>query len=99
MSGNQLIHGKPTCFANVHIMHYKMGFYLWVLCADEDELSVPRFIFALTHLSPRVDLQEDTPVKKPVIEEHGADLYEDLYDDPSVSTITEGPNVTDYEVG
>lgn len=52
----------------------------------------------MTHLSLCVGLQEDKPVKEPVMEEHG-DLYGDLYDDLSVSTVTVGPNVTDYEVG
>lgn len=53
----------------------------------------------MTHLNSRVGLQEDKPVKKPVVEEYGDDLYRDLYDDLSVSTVTVGPNVTEYEVG
>lgn len=44
-------------------------------------------------------LQEGKPVMKPLVEEFGDDLYRDLYDDLSVSTVTVGPNVTDYEVG
>lgn len=36
---------------------------------------------------------------KPVVEEYGDDLFKDLYDDLSVSTVTVGPNVTDYMVG
>lgn len=46
-----------------------------------------------------VGLQEGKPVTKPVVEEYGDDLYRDLYDDLSVSTVTVGPNVTEYEVG
>lgn len=53
----------------------------------------------MTHLSPCVGLQENKPVKRPVVEEYGDDLYGDLYDDLSVSTVTVGPNVTEYEVG
>uniref|UniRef100_A0A668AYK6 Collagen, type V, alpha 3a n=1 Tax=Myripristis murdjan TaxID=586833 RepID=A0A668AYK6_9TELE len=41
---------------------------------------------------------EDKPVRKPVVEEYGDDFYSDLYDDLSVSTVTVGPNITDYEV-
>lgn len=33
------------------------------------------------------------------VEEYGDDLYRDLYDDVSVSTVTVAPNVTEYEVG
>lgn len=62
-------------------------------------LSVPWFILAMTHLSLCVGLQEDKSVKRPVVEEYGDDLYGDLYDDLSVSTVTVGPNVTEYEVG
>lgn len=43
-------------------------------------------------------LQEGAPLIKPVVEEYGDDLYKDLYDDLSVSTVTAGPNATDYEV-
>ena len=46
-----------------------------------------------------VGLQEGKPVTKPMVEEYGDDLFGDLYDDLSVSTVTVGPNVTDYEVG
>lgn len=56
-------------------------------------------IFAMTHLSPCVGLQEGKPVKKPLVEEYGDDLYGDIYDDLPVSTVTVGPNVTEYEVG
>lgn len=52
-------------------------------------------ISALTHLSLCARLQEDTPVREPVVEEYEDDLLEDL----SVSTVTVGPNVTEYEVG
>ena len=41
-------------------------------------------------------VQEDRPLKRPVVEEYSDS---DLYDDLSVSTVTVGPNVTDYEVG
>lgn len=44
-----------------------------------------------------VGLQEGKPVTKPV--EYEDDLYKDLYDDLSVSSVTVGPNVTEYEVG
>lgn len=43
--------------------------------------------------------QEDTPVREPVVEEYEDDLLEDLYHNLSVSTVTVGPNVTEYEVG
>lgn len=43
-------------------------------------------------------LQEAAPLIEPMVEEYGDDLYKDLYDDLSVSTVTVGPNVTDYEV-
>ena len=46
-----------------------------------------------------VVLQEGKPATKPVVEEYGDDLFRDLYDDLSVSTVTVGPNVTEYEVG
>lgn len=46
-----------------------------------------------------VGLQEGKPLTKPVVEEYVDDLYRDLYDDLSVSTVTVGPNVTEYEVG
>ncbi len=51
------------------------------------------------YLSPCVGLQENKPVKKPVVEEYEDDLYGDLYDDLSVSSVTVGPNITEYEVG
>lgn len=35
------------------------------------------------------------PKTKPVVEEFD---YSDFYDDVSVSTVTSGPNVTEYEV-
>lgn len=35
------------------------------------------------------------PKTKPVVEEFD---YSDFYDDASVSTVTSGPNVTEYEV-
>lgn len=53
----------------------------------------------MTHLRLCAGLQEDKPVKKPVLEEYGDDLYRDLYDDLTVSTVTVGPNVTEHEVG
>uniref|UniRef100_A0A3Q3S7N0 Collagen, type V, alpha 3a n=1 Tax=Mastacembelus armatus TaxID=205130 RepID=A0A3Q3S7N0_9TELE len=57
------------------------------------------FIFAVTHLGLCVGLQGDKPVKEPVVEEYGHDLYGHLYDDDiSVSTVTVGPNITEYEV-
>lgn len=43
-------------------------------------------------------LQGGAPLTQPLVEEDGDDLYKDLYDDLSVSTVTAGPNVTDYEV-
>lgn len=43
-------------------------------------------------------LQEGAPLIQPVVEEYEDDLYKDLYDDLAVSTVTVGPNVTDYEV-
>lgn len=43
-------------------------------------------------------MQEERPAKEPVVEELDKDLYRDLYDDLSVSTVTVGPNITDYEV-
>ncbi len=46
-----------------------------------------------------IGLQEGKIVIKPVEEEYGNDLYRDLYDDLSVSTVTVGPNITEYEVG
>lgn len=52
----------------------------------------------MTHLRLCAGLQEDKPVK-PVVEEYGDDLYRDLYDDLTVSTVTVGPNVTEHEVG
>lgn len=36
--------------------------------------------------------------KKHVVEEFEEFDYSDLYDDMSVSTVTAGPNVTEYEV-
>lgn len=57
------------------------------------------YSYAVTLWRSCVDLQEDKPVKKAVVEQHEADIYRDLYDDLSVSTVTVGPNVTDYEVG
>lgn len=36
--------------------------------------------------------------KKPVVEEFEEFDYSDFYDDVSVSTVTSGPNVTEYEV-
>lgn len=38
---------------------------------------------------------ERAPKTKPVVEEFD---YSDFYDDVSVSTVTSGPNVTEYEV-
>ena len=41
---------------------------------------------------------QERPAEKPEVEELEDDLYRDLYDDLSVSTVTVGPNITDYEV-
>lgn len=38
---------------------------------------------------------ERAPKAKPVVEEFD---YSDFYDDVSISTVTSGPNVTEYEV-
>ncbi|KAG8006874.1 Collagen alpha-1(XI) chain, partial [Nibea albiflora] len=46
----------------------------------------------------KVTEEEGKPVTKPVVEEYEDDLYKDLYDDLSVSSVTVGPNVTDYEI-
>lgn len=35
----------------------------------------------------------------PLVEEYDDDFFSDLYDDQYVSTVTVGPNVTEYEVG
>lgn len=64
-----------------------------------DMPSAAWLISALTHLSLCARLQEDTPVREPVVEEYEDDLLEDLYHNLSVSTVTVGPNVTEYEVG
>jgi len=53
----------------------------------------------MTHLSLCVGLQDDTSVKTPPVVEYEDDLYGDLHDDLVVSTVTLGPNVTEYEVG
>lgn len=42
-----------------------------------------------------IGFQQDQPVKTPEIEEYSDDF---LYDDLSTSTVTVGPNITDYEV-
>lgn len=42
--------------------------------------------------------QEERTPKKPVVEEFEEFDYSDFYDDVSVSTVTAGPNVTEYEV-
>lgn len=42
--------------------------------------------------------QVERAPKKHVVEEFEEFDYSDLYDDMSVSTVTAGPNVTDYEV-
>lgn len=64
-----------------------------------DKCSVSPGSSLLWLISVCVCLQETRPVTKPVVEEYGDDLYADLYDDLSVSTVTVGPNVTEYEVG
>ncbi len=43
-------------------------------------------------------LQVERAPKKHVVEEFEEFDYSDLYDDISVSTVTAGPNVTEYEV-
>lgn len=53
---------------------------------------------AVTH-SMSVGLQGgETVAATPAAEEHRDDLYGD-YDDLSVSTVTVGPNISEYEVG
>lgn len=42
--------------------------------------------------------QENKSLTQSAVEEYD-DLYGELYDDISLSTVTVGPNVTDYEVG
>lgn len=43
-------------------------------------------------------LQENKSSIQLAVEEYD-DLYKELYDDVSLSTVTVGPNVTEYEVG
>lgn len=43
-------------------------------------------------------LQEERTPKKHLAEEFEEFDYSDLYEDLSISTVTAGPNVTDYEV-
>lgn len=47
---------------------------------------------------PESRVEEERPAKEPVVEELDKDLYRDLYNDLSVSTVTVGPNITDYEM-
>lgn len=42
--------------------------------------------------------QEKKSLTQSAVEEYD-DLYEEIYDDVSLSTVTVGPNVTEYEVG
>lgn len=42
--------------------------------------------------------QENKSLTQSAVEEYD-DLYEEIYDDVSLSTVTVGPNVTQYEVG
>lgn len=42
--------------------------------------------------------QENKSLTQSAVEEYD-DLYGEIYDDVSLSTVTVGPNVTEYEVG
>lgn len=43
-------------------------------------------------------MQEERPIKTPEVEEFSDDLYGDEHNELLVSTVTVGPNITDYEV-
>lgn len=43
-------------------------------------------------------MQEERPIKTPEVEEFSDDLYGDENNELLVSTVTVGPNITDYEV-
>lgn len=45
-----------------------------------------------------VCVQDERPIKTPEVEEFSHDLYSDQRDELLVSTVTVGPNITDYEV-
>lgn len=43
-------------------------------------------------------MQKERPIKTPEVEEFSDDLYGDEHNELLVSTVTVGPNITDYEV-
>lgn len=43
-------------------------------------------------------MQDERPIKTPEVEEFSDDLYGDEHNELLVSTVTVGPNITDYEV-
>lgn len=55
------------------------------------------YLDTLAHFSV-CSLQENKTSTQLAVEEYD-DLYKELYDDVSLSTVTVGPNVTEYEVG
>lgn len=55
-------------------------------------------IFHACFLTLSICVQEEKPVKKPEVEEDTEDIYGSPYHDLSVSTVTVGTNISEYEV-
>lgn len=53
---------------------------------------------AVLHLILLCRVQEERPIKTPEVEEFSDDLYRDEHNELLVSTVTVGPNITDFEV-
>ncbi|KAL1278593.1 hypothetical protein QQF64_025266, partial [Cirrhinus molitorella] len=48
--------------------------------------------------SPKMEVEGERPIKTPEVEEFSDDLYGDEHNELLVSTVTVGPNITDYEI-
>ncbi|KTF91352.1 hypothetical protein cypCar_00004056 [Cyprinus carpio] len=48
--------------------------------------------------SSKMEVEEERPIKTPEVEEFSDDLYGDEHNELLVSTVTVGPNITDYEI-
>uniref|UniRef100_A0A667WJ99 Collagen, type V, alpha 3b n=1 Tax=Myripristis murdjan TaxID=586833 RepID=A0A667WJ99_9TELE len=92
---------RGTAVAYLSMIGISHVIQLSFLSSDKCTSTEPPCVFSrgLCHLLSLLNgLQVESAPKKHVVEEFEEFDYSDLYDDVSFSTVTMGPNVTEYEV-
>lgn len=94
---------KQSTFGYLMIFLHQPAWQAWrkcLWCLSGRPLCPPHVVWlVISHLFPFIHgFQVERAPRKHVVEEFEEFDYSDLYDDMSVSTVTAGPNVTEYEV-